>query len=409
MAAIANIRLILFVFVELASAHSSMFTRSSPMSRERVNFDFSWRHLLGNSTSAPPRQCNSQEKGINYGTGGDKLANVVSAGDCCARCSQIAQCGCWDWNINNHDCWVKSKCNSSAQNSERVSGLLPALPTPSGPPAESSSDFDDSKWAVVDAPHDMLIVQKYDPSAEEKQAFLPRGEGWYRKHFKLPSDWQGSSVFLYIEGSFHRTTAWLNGRQLGPTHKQGYTSWALRLDDVPGVRFGDETNVLALHVDATSGTGWWYEGAAGPHAALLCSTDSRSMPAANAEGLGRREGSQRRVSPTALEIRPQQLGCSVPMTGYEKKKRRYEGGGLMRHNWLVRTDRVHLDLMTAAWVRAENVSVDPRRATLVAAERVFFSTSRRTPTASAEHPVTIRRRPKTRLTETLPMLSSDSI
>ena len=44
----------------------------------------------------------------------------------------------------------------------------------------------------------------------------------------------------------------------------------------------------------------------------------------------------------------------------------------MRHNWLVRTDRVHLDLMTAAWVRAENVSVDPRRATLVAAERVFF-------------------------------------
>jgi hypothetical protein len=39
-------------------------------------------------------------------------------------------------------------------------------------------------------------------------------------------------------------------------HKAGYTSFALRLDNVPGVQWGGE-NVLAVYVDATTGTGWW--------------------------------------------------------------------------------------------------------------------------------------------------------
>ena len=38
-------------------------------------------------------------------------------------------------------------------------------------------------------------------------------------------------------------------------HSAGYTSFWLRLDDA-GANFGDQENVLAMHVDATSGTGW---------------------------------------------------------------------------------------------------------------------------------------------------------
>ena len=89
-------------------------------------------------------------------------------------------------------------------------------------------------------------------------AYLPRNSGWYRKHFSLPSDWAKKSVWLYIEGSFHATTSYLNGVQIG-YHQAGYTSFWLRLDNVTGVQFG-EKNVLALKVDATFGTGWWYEG-----------------------------------------------------------------------------------------------------------------------------------------------------
>jgi len=120
--------------------------------------------------------------------------------------------------------------------------------------------FDDSQWELVDAPHDMLIKQAFSESNEASQAFLPRNQGWYRKHFVLPADWKGSAVWVYFEGVFHVTTAWLNGVPLsGSPHDAGYTSFALRLDDVPGARFGLE-NVLALHVDATFGDGWWYEG-----------------------------------------------------------------------------------------------------------------------------------------------------
>ena len=42
----------------------------------------------------------------------------------------------------------------------------------------------------------------------------------YRKHFALPAEWKGTTVEVYIEGSFHRTQVWLNGVPLG-LHKAG--------------------------------------------------------------------------------------------------------------------------------------------------------------------------------------------
>eukprot|EP00755_Sulcionema_specki_P025189 Sspe_Gene.82763::Locus_54250_Transcript_1_1_Confidence_1.000_Length_519::g.82763::m.82763 len=106
----------------------------------------------------------------------------------------------------------------------------------------SQPGYDDSEWGVVSAPHDMLIVQPFDKQASEKQAFLSRGVGWYRKHFRLPEDWEGSAVWLYVEGSFHQTTVWLNGVKL-TTHAAGYTSFAVRLDTVAGVTYGAVENV----------------------------------------------------------------------------------------------------------------------------------------------------------------------
>ena len=76
------------------------------------------------------------------------------------------------------------------------------------------------------------ITGKHDPNENPTQGFLPRASGWYRKHFKLPAEWKGSTVYVYIEGSFHITNSWLNGKHLGE-HPAGYTSFWLRLDDVP--------------------------------------------------------------------------------------------------------------------------------------------------------------------------------
>ena len=164
------------------------------------------------------------------------------------------------------------------------------------PSDASEPGFDDSTWSVVNAPHDMLIEQPYDPKASEKQAFIPRNVGWYRKHFKLPSDWGGSAIWMYIEGSFHETTVWLNGRKL-ETHVAGYTSFAIRLDNV-GALFGESENVVALYVDASSGTGWWYE-----------------------------------------------------------------GGGLMRHNYLIKASQVHIEI-DGAWSWSQNVSASEKTAVI---------------------------------------------
>lgn len=118
--------------------------------------------------------------------------------------------------------------------------------------------YDDSSWTMVDAPHDMLVNQEYNPAYSKQMGYLPRNSGWYRKHFTLPADWAGMTVWVYIEGAFHTTASYLNGAPLG-FHQAGYTSFWLRLDNVTGVRFGAE-NLLALYVDATYGSGWWYEG-----------------------------------------------------------------------------------------------------------------------------------------------------
>ena len=124
------------------------------------------------------------------------------------------------------------------------------------PPPQALPAYDDSSWALVDAPHDMGIEGAIAYTNPADQGFRQRTAGWYRKHFVLPNDWKGSSVWVYIEQSFHITNSYFNGVHLGE-HPAGYTSFWLRLDDK--AKWGAE-NVLALHVNATTGTGWWYEG-----------------------------------------------------------------------------------------------------------------------------------------------------
>jgi hypothetical protein len=128
----------------------------------------------------------------------------------------------------------------------------------------------------VDAPHDLLNSLPYSPSDPAGQVcfldpnvrphwmawptsllksllffslsfhfkgYRSRGAGWYRKHFmvtfnqpclavphritqlfscnnEVPAEWQGSPIYVYFEGVFHITKAWLNGQLLG-NHSQG--------------------------------------------------------------------------------------------------------------------------------------------------------------------------------------------
>lgn len=181
------------------------------------------------------------------------------------------------------------------------SPCLPLQDYPSGSldhAPEITPDFDDSSWTLIDLPHDMLIGGEYNQKGDRlNAACLPRGDGWYRKHFKLPLEWRdsagnstgGNAIWLAFEGVWQRSMVFLNGKPLnvdrtvsfepgstdnpedpswGPNgtaafyggHWNGYTGFTIRIDNASNIRFGDGVNVLAVHVDAEKGTGWWYEG-----------------------------------------------------------------------------------------------------------------------------------------------------
>jgi beta-galactosidase len=119
-------------------------------------------------------------------------------------------------------------------------------------------NFDDSDWRIVQLPHDWSVEGPFDPDHHVDAGYLPRGTGWYRRHFRLDGDDRGRYLAIRFDGVASHCTVYLNGHLL---HRNfcGYTSFAVDVSDV--VTFGDDLNVVAVHVDATYMEGWWYEGA----------------------------------------------------------------------------------------------------------------------------------------------------
>lgn len=102
---------------------------------------------------------------------------------------------------------------------------------------------------------------------------------WYRKHFNLPVEWKDAAVWIYFQGIFRAATVFLNGREL-TYHDSGYTSFAVDLSAKDGALFGNG-----------------------------------------------------KENENVLSIRSQSFGNSGHW---------YEGGGLYRHNFLVKAEPVHI-------------------------------------------------------------------
>ncbi len=118
-------------------------------------------------------------------------------------------------------------------------------------------EFNDSSWRQVDLPHDWAVEGIFSLDAGPSHGYLPTGVAWYRKTFFLPARHEGRRLYLEFEGIFRNATVFLNGHRLGH-EPSGYISFHYDITDQ--AIYGDE-NVLAVHVDATEGEGWWYEGA----------------------------------------------------------------------------------------------------------------------------------------------------
>ena len=239
--------------------------------RETVNFDFGWRFHLGDPHGMN-LQCSDAEFPTNYSKVQCKGLIPVHAANvdaCRIACCSIALCEIWQYEMwpyaSGYGCWIGASDDCNHPNENWVGGggrktpALPPKPDPSGP---ASTSYDDSKWELVDAPHDPIIKGQYNSSNYRGRGYLAGNITWYRKHFNIPSDWKGQSIWVYFEGVFRASMIYFNNQTM-LYHDSGYTSFSVRLDNASKVNYGDgasNENVIAIRADATHGSGWWYEG-----------------------------------------------------------------------------------------------------------------------------------------------------
>jgi len=119
--------------------------------------------------------------------------------------------------------------------------------------------FDDSKWRILDVPHDWSIEGPFDsknPSAVQG-AYLPTGIGWYRKSFTTPSSAVGKKVHIDFDGIYMNGEVWINGQRLG---KRPYGFLGVQYDLTEHLKAEGE-NVIAVRVDnSLQPSSRWYTG-----------------------------------------------------------------------------------------------------------------------------------------------------
>jgi beta-galactosidase len=126
-------------------------------------------------------------------------------------------------------------------------------------PGAERPDFDDSQWRPQRLPHDWAIEGPFDPKLNPHTGALPiSGTGWYRKSFTLPANAQGKYFSVEFDGAMSNARVWLNGQELGE-RPYGYIGFSFDL--TPYLKFGNETNVIAVRLTPEERSSRWYPGA----------------------------------------------------------------------------------------------------------------------------------------------------
>ncbi len=124
--------------------------------------------------------------------------------------------------------------------------------------AAAAPEYNDTAWRRLQLPHDWEVEGPFDPKENITHGYRPRGIGWYRRQFKLGPEDRGRFLELQFDGVATYCTVWFNGTIVA-RNWCGYTSFYV--DITPFAKFGDDTNTIAVRVDANQMEGWWYEGA----------------------------------------------------------------------------------------------------------------------------------------------------
>lgn len=121
------------------------------------------------------------------------------------------------------------------------------------------NSFDDSKWRQLDLPHDWSIEGTFSPDAEGhcRAAYLPNGQGTYRKHFTIPDELKDCRIVLHFGGVYKNAEVFINGKKAGG-RPWGYIPFEFDVTD--SLNFESE-NVICVTVDNSVLPGArWYSG-----------------------------------------------------------------------------------------------------------------------------------------------------
>jgi beta-galactosidase len=118
--------------------------------------------------------------------------------------------------------------------------------------------YNDSKWRLLNLPHDWSIEGKYDSTASMggSGGYLPMGTGWYRRHFQLSDSDLKKIIWIEFDGVYMNSDVWINDHHLG-NHPYGYSSFYYDLTSY--VKEGE--NLISVRVDNSQQPNTrWYSG-----------------------------------------------------------------------------------------------------------------------------------------------------
>ena len=124
----------------------------------------------------------------------------------------------------------------------------------------SNEDFNDAGWRSLQLPHDWSIELPFDSTSPTGTGggALRGGIGWYRKTFSLPAASKGKNIFIDFDGVYCNSEVFVNGHSLG-LRPNGFISF--RYDLTPYVKFGNQSNTIAVKVDnGQQPNSRWYSG-----------------------------------------------------------------------------------------------------------------------------------------------------
>lgn len=105
--------------------------------------------------------------------------------------------------------------------------------------------FDDSSWDDVMIPHDWSVEAPFSKEYSSGTGYLRGGTGWYRCHFKIPSEYEGKNIRITFDSIYKNSSVWINSYHIGK-RPSGYASFSMDISEY--VRYGDEENVIAVRV-----------------------------------------------------------------------------------------------------------------------------------------------------------------